>query len=119
MSNVPGDLRSAIESEDLSPLIERLFGYYQGPPVGFAQTPDANQARNLLANLPAFVRSATVQVQGGPIRYTVDGTTPSAAVGHRADAGAVLTLTGRETVRGFQWIDEGAAVTTLAVTFWA
>lgn len=102
----------------LTPLDVKLQAFYQGQPVG-----DAMQVVSAavvgLANLPTDALSATIQVQTNPIRYTFAGGLPAAAVGQRADAGAILTITGRESLHGFQAIREGAADANLAIVFWA
>lgn len=119
MSNVPGDLRQSLDDETLLPLVNKLEDAYQGAPVAFVQTAAQQGLASLLAAMSPWVRSATVQVQVGAIRFTFDGTTPTAAIGHRADPGAIITLTGLETLRGFQWLSEAAVNNSLAVTFWS
>lgn len=119
MSNVPGDLQQAYDDETLSPLLIKLEAAFQGDPVQFIQTNAQQTVNSILASLNPWARSATIQVQGAAIRYTVDGTTPTAAVGHRADPGAIITLSGLATLRGFQWISEAAVNNTLAITVWS
>lgn len=119
MSNVPGDFAEFLRSEDLYPLPLKLSAAFSGVPLGFVQTADAVAAANLGGQIPTDTMSATVQVQGGAIRYTFDGSAPTAARGHRADAGAVLQVGTLEAIRALQWIDEAGVPTTLAVTFWS
>ena len=119
MSNVPGDYTSSLDAETLDPLLVKLEANYQGIPVGFIQTPGAQALQNIQSNLQPWARSATVQVQLAAIRYTVDGTVPTAVTGHRADPGAIITLTGRETLQGLQWISEAASNNSLAITLWS
>lgn len=102
----------------LTPLVLRLSGAFSGVPLGFVQAPDAPAATSL-RDIPPGVLSATVQVQGGPIRYTFDGTAPTAVLGHRADVGTILQLGMLQTIQGFTWIRETATVTGLAITFWS
>lgn len=119
MSNVPGDIRQSLDDETLLPLLSKLEDSYQGAPVQFVQTPNQQALANLIPALSAWARSATVQVQGGAIRFTFDGTTPTAVIGHRADVGAIITITGTEALRGFQWLSEAAVNNSLAITFWS
>lgn len=120
MSADPGLETQYDRSDDLAPMPVRFASFFQGPPVGFAMAPAAVDAglHSLQGITPADTMSASVQVLGGAIRYTFDGTPPTAGVGHRADVNTTLTLTGRRTVQGFQWIAEAVAA-QVAVTFWA
>lgn len=119
MSNVPGDLQQAYDDEATTPLLIKLEAAFQGDPLQFIQSPAQQVLASILPGLNPWARSATIQVQGAAIRYTVDGTTPTAAVGHRADPGAIITLSGLATLRGFQWISEAAVNNTLAITVWS
>ncbi len=51
------------------------------------------------------------------IRFTVDGTTPTSAVGHLLEYGQNLTLTGQD-IAGFQAIRTGGTSGTLMITSW-
>lgn len=50
-------------------------------------------------------------VETNPIRWRADGTAPTTAVGHLANAGASLTLIGLQNVSNFQMIATGANAT--------
>lgn len=102
---------------NLTPLISRWLGFYQGAPVGDTALVCTGAAQNLPRNVDA--RSATIQVQGGPIRYSFAGTAPVLATALRADVGTILTIEGIESLWGFQVINETATAATLAITFWA
>lgn len=102
----------------LTPLVLRLAGAFAGVPLGFLNAPDAVAATSL-RDIPPGAMSATIQVQGGPIRYTFDGTPPTAVLGHRADVGTILQVAMPATLQGFQWIRETATVTGLAITYWS
>lgn len=101
----------------LTPLPLKLDGAYGGVPLGMQMLPVSAAAVGL--TVPNGAMSATVQVQGNPVRYTFEGTTPTAAIGLRADANNVLVLTLPETLYGAQFIREGGADATLAVTYWS
>jgi hypothetical protein len=57
-------------------------------------------------------------VEGGPIRYTTDGTTPTATVGHLVRDGGVITVTNPGEVKSFRAIRDTTATAsaTLKVT---
>lgn len=48
------------------------------------------------------------------IRYRIDGTNPTASVGHLLTAGSTLTLTGFSTIKNFKAIATGADATIMA-----
>lgn len=60
---------------------------------------------------------ATITVETNPIRFTLDGSAPTASLGHLASAGDIIELQSAEEVREFQAIRQGAADATLMVTF--
>jgi hypothetical protein len=102
----------------LTPLDVKLQAFYQGMPLADVMQTAGNVVAGL-AGIPDDALSATVQVQASAIRFTFAGKPPAAATGMRADPGASIVLTGRESVQGFQVIREGAADATLAITYWA
>lgn len=101
----------------LTPLPLKLDGAFGGVPIGMQMLAVSNAVVALTP--PAGAMSATVQVQGNAIRYTFDGTAPTAAIGLRADANQLLVLTLMETLIGAQFIREGGADAILAVTYWS
>lgn len=110
-----GDPRAGVGT--LTPLLVKFHAHYQGAPVGDAMQNVTTAAG--LPNIPPDAASVTIQVQGNPVRYTFTGTTPTPAVGLRADANATLTLRGMETLRGVQFVQEGAGAVTLAIVYWS
>jgi len=46
--------------------------------------------------------SAFISNDGGAIRYTYDGTTPSSSVGHKLADGGILILTGQNQMSNFK-----------------
>lgn len=61
---------------------------------------------------------AVVTVEGGSIRYLDNGTAPTATVGLRADAGAVLIICGNAAIAKFQAIRQGAADADLNAAYY-
>ena len=61
--------------------------------------------------------SASITILGGDIRYTYDGTTPSATVGHVLRDGGVLVLHGQNQMSQFKAYRYGAADVELSCTF--
>lgn len=57
---------------------------------------------------------AVITVETAQIRYTVDGTTPTATVGHIADDGNVIKLESADEVQKFRAIRTGADATLKA-----
>lgn len=49
-------------------------------------------------------QGALIAVEGGAVRFWVDGTDPTAAVGVPAAAGTTITLNGQNGLRGFRVI---------------
>ena len=60
---------------------------------------------------------ASLSVEGGPIRFRLDGGTPTASVGERLEVGDRLVLTNRSEVKGFKAIRVDGASATLRVHF--
>ncbi len=61
--------------------------------------------------------SAMITVLGGDIRYTYDGTTPSATVGHVLRDGGILTLEGQNQMEQFKAYRYGTADVEMSVTY--
>lgn len=60
--------------------------------------------------------AAAVEVEGAAIRYTTDGTTPTATVGHNGEVGDVIPLPTREQVFQFLAIRRDGVSATLNIT---
>lgn len=60
-------------------------------------------------------RFALITVEAAPIRYRLDGGSPS--TGHEAAAGARLELLGPSQLHGFRAVRQGAADATLRVSY--
>lgn len=63
----------------------------------FVQSAGTN-ARGKVAN------EALISVEGDQVRYTVDGTVPTIAIGHRANVDDVIRLVGYDAIRLFRAI---------------
>jgi hypothetical protein len=87
----------------LGSLFLRLARYLGGDPSLFVQVTSASSATpaSLPDNTPALSFVGTVQFNA--IAYRVDGSPPNAATDQVLGIGAVITLTGRETMRAFQF----------------
>jgi hypothetical protein len=62
--------------------------------------------------------SAVCQVTGAPIQYGTDGTDPALTGPQVQGIGAILTLTGQETLRGFRFAATGIVSANLVVTYY-
>jgi hypothetical protein len=60
--------------------------------------------------------TALITVEGDSVHWTVDGTTPTATIGHLATAGSAITLEGYDTIRNFRAIQTATAA-VLHVTY--
>jgi len=61
--------------------------------------------------------SAFVSLNGGSVRYTYDGTTPTSSVGHVLQDGGVLTLVGQNQMALFKCIQTGSTGSEISVTY--
>lgn len=60
---------------------------------------------------------AMITVETNPVRYTVDGTIPTASLGHLLSPGDILELTSVQEVKNFRVIRQSAADATLMASF--
>lgn len=60
---------------------------------------------------------ALVTAEVAQVRYRLDGTDPTASVGHILDVGGILTLDSSEQVVGFRAIRTGGVSGSLSVSF--
>lgn len=63
------------------------------------------------------MEEAFVTVETNPIRYTLDGTTPTAAVGHLLQPGDSLVISGVTALTTARFIRQGAADGAISVTY--
>lgn len=97
-------------------ITERVGDNNWGDPVGPRQSLVVSNAAVRLTP-PADARAAMVTVDTNPVRFTVDGTTPTAAIGTPVAAGGALEITGDISLRGIQFIRSAAADATLQVEY--
>ena len=64
-----------------------------------------------------LAEEAFITVETQPIRYTVDGTTPSTTDGHLAAAGDTIYLEGFDNIARFQCIRSTGSDSTIHVTY--
>lgn len=62
-------------------------------------------------------RHAFITVETAPIRFTVEGTTPTAALGHLANPGDIITLKNQDQIRKFQATRLTGTSATLMVSY--
>ena len=62
-------------------------------------------------------RAALVSVEGGDIRFRIDGANPTAVDGHYFTSGDTLVLTGTTTLQKFKVVRQGDTNATLRVTY--
>ena len=62
-------------------------------------------------------KTALITVEDNPIRFTLDGTTPTASVGHLMSAGQSYVVENEYGVQKFQCIDVSAASSVKVTVF--
>lgn len=77
----------------------------------------AGAAIGLTAATIANMGDALLTVEDAAIRFTVDGTTPTATVGHLAQPGDVIKLTSPDELQKFRAIRQGGVSGTLKATY--
>lgn len=60
---------------------------------------------------------ALITSEGANFRYRIDGTDPTASVGHLVLAGAVMHLEGKSEITNFRAIRDDSTDITLSVTY--
>jgi hypothetical protein len=61
---------------------------------------------------------AQLSVEEGTLSFTVDGTTPSATVGHQLTVGTMANLCGLPAIQAFRAVQVSSSVSALKVTYW-
>ena len=94
-----------------------------GDPIGF-ETLSPTTATGITSTLEETsngvqAQTALVTVETQPVRFRMDGTAPTAAVGHVIAAGGSYVLEGHLAIKNFQCIDTAAGASTVRVTTFA
>jgi len=89
-------------------LIRRLDQTYTGDPIGPGQYGLTCVAVTALT-VPDVALSALLTVETANIRLTFDGQVPAAGVGLLVPAGVTVLITGRPSLKGAQFIEDGGA----------
>ena len=90
--------------------LARFTGGDPAAPISVTSTGVAN-TQGLPDNTVA--ESAVVQVAGNPVTYRIDGQDPAIIGGVVVEAAALITLTGKPTMRAFRFVSTSAAGSTL------
>lgn len=61
--------------------------------------------------------SAFITLNGGNIRYTYDGTTPTSSTGHLLNDSGTITLLGQNQMALFKCIQTGATSSEISITY--
>lgn len=61
--------------------------------------------------------AAYIVTEDQPVKWTVDGTTPTAAIGHEAPAGTEIVLLGARELANFQVIRSGGTDAVIYITY--
>ena len=93
----------------------QVFGYesvtVSTTSVALTSTTYGNAAANTFANY------AMIQVETYPVRFRLDGTAPTASVGHLLNPGDLLELESESEIRGFHAISSTGSSATLRVHY--
>jgi hypothetical protein len=101
------------------PILQRIAGQF----VAFAH--ESLTVTNAVKQFTAatiisgakYAQVAFISVEDADIRYTYDGTTPSATVGHLLTNGSSLILTGYTDITAFRAYRAGTVDSTLRCTY--
>ena len=88
----------------------------RGPFIGVESLTVPDTAVNF-ASRPEGSTAALVTVESADIRFWLDGTTPTASVGHVAASGDQIILDSPEEVRLFEAIRKGDDSATLRISY--
>ena len=77
---------------------------------------DNATAEGITSTLDRTTSMAIIDCEGGDCRYYVDGSTPTALLGHPLLDGGGITLVGRPNIENFRVIAQDGGGATLTVT---
>lgn len=94
-----------------------------GDPIGF-ESINPTTATGLTATLEDTsaglqAQTALITVETQPVRFRLDGTAPTASVGHVIAAGGSYIVEGTVAIRKLSFIDTAAGASTVRVTTFA
>jgi|SRR5262245_334163 len=95
----------------------RYLGFEQLTVAGSATPFTALKLRPNGANSDPQAQVANCELETAQIRYTIDGTTPTAAVGHIWNVGEIKQFNGPDVLQKFQAIRTGASSGVLNCTY--
>jgi hypothetical protein len=97
-----------------TPLPVKLSNAYPGKASGAHTKQTVTSTPQALPNDP-FANSYLIQVQDAPLRFRVDGSTPTATGGFRAEPGDYVWITGQEDIHSFLAIRETSTNATMYI----
>ena len=77
----------------------------------------STQVRKFSSGVRQEATSAFFTAEGANARYRMDGTDPTASVGHLLNSGEALTVDGLENLTKLRFIRDDATDVTLSVTY--
>ncbi len=98
-------------------LVRRMLRYFQGNPVSYFLVSSPNNTTPTVLPDEPRAQSAVIQIIGARMIYRTDGTNPSTGTEQILPVGTIITLTGRETIKGFIFAAVGATQCSLAVNY--
>ena len=107
-----GDTEYGQLVQNIKPLVT------QNTPIGWADFLSVTVSTSVvsLGRLRGAFNRAYITVESNPLRFTIDGTLPTATSGHLLEAGDTLTLESVFEVDEFRAIRSGSADATLMVS---
>ncbi len=70
-----------------------------------------------LTGAPETATSVIITVEAGPIRFWVNGGTPTGAAGHLIEPGSTLSLPNRQQILGFRAVRSSGVDAVLQVSY--
>lgn len=102
-------------TDDATPYGNANGGYARYTPTTVKALSDAPVAGT---TLPAIARHAIINVRSNPIRYKVDGNSPTASEGQFLAAGTDLVIENQpRTLKQFKFIDAAAGASEVTITY--
>ena len=89
----------------------------EAPVSGYQQLTVDNTSGGVALTVPATAMAASGRLETAQIRFTLDGTAPTTAVGTLLEVGETLALENRGELTGFRAIRTGATSGVLSVEY--